>query len=746
MFVTVSRAWLVSATSVLAFAASAHAQDVSLPETGESSLDQIVVVGSRSPQAISEIPGSVYVVTGEEIQAKARVGVPFKELLGQLIPSLDIGPQGRTNYGQNLRGRAAQVMIDGISITGSRSVSRQFDSIDPFNIARIEVLSGASSLYGGGATGGIINIVTLRGEKGFHVTAEAGARSGGHDSDLHAGIAVSGGNDVVTGRLAAAWQKNGGAYDANGDQIFTDITQTDLQYNKSLDITGNLDFDFASAGTLRLTGQVYKSNQSGDVALYLAPNLVGALGTRPDLLEMRSGFSSDVAPATRRKLATAEYSAPGLLFGQDVLLQAYWRNEKLDFYPFPGSAAYRVGAVARSLSYYGTSRQNTEAYGVKSALVARFGQATLTYGVDYTHERFDATQTLFNTLTAFSSGGLVFDAIGSVGRYPTFRTSEIAGYAQLEWKITDSLTLNGGIRHQRTDVSVADFVGVAQQVLVFNGVASGADAIPGGKNDYDATLINAGAIWSFAPKAQVYANYSEGFELPDPAKYYGQGTYTLAALGSRLVLGNSINVAGSPLSAIKTRQLEAGVRGSTGGLNFALAGFYALSDKAIQIVPATLSILVIDQKVRTYGIEGELSYTLDNGIQFGANGIAVRTQQKIAGDWQRVTVTTASPPKIAAFIGYTTEDASLRLQSTTVLDLSDATGSSLNGYTTLDLSGSIRIDKLRLSAGVQNLLDKDYQSIWSQRAQLLYRGLVTPRTLYFPGRGRTASVTATVSF
>ncbi|MEX0633597.1 hypothetical protein M8494_22330 [Serratia ureilytica] len=36
------------------------------------------------------------------------------------------------------------------------------DSIDPFNIDHIEVISGATSLYGGGSTGGLINIVTKK--------------------------------------------------------------------------------------------------------------------------------------------------------------------------------------------------------------------------------------------------------------------------------------------------------------------------------------------------------------------------------------------------------------------------------------------------------------------------------------------------------------------------------------------------------------------------------------------------------
>lgn len=51
-------------------------------------------------------------------------------------------------------------MIDGVSQTGSRDVSRQLNSISPGMIERIEVISGATSIYGSGATGGIINIIT----------------------------------------------------------------------------------------------------------------------------------------------------------------------------------------------------------------------------------------------------------------------------------------------------------------------------------------------------------------------------------------------------------------------------------------------------------------------------------------------------------------------------------------------------------------------------------------------------------
>ncbi len=65
----------------------------------------------------------------------------------------------------NMRGRSMIVMVDGVRLNSSRSDSRQLDSIDPFNINHIEVISGATAMYGGGSSGGLINIVTKKAKK-----------------------------------------------------------------------------------------------------------------------------------------------------------------------------------------------------------------------------------------------------------------------------------------------------------------------------------------------------------------------------------------------------------------------------------------------------------------------------------------------------------------------------------------------------------------------------------------------------
>lgn len=737
--------WLVGAAiaPLWAMASAAAAQDAANP------LDELVVVGARTPTKVSDIPAATVVLSEAQIQQQARAGVPLKELLGALVPGLDVGPQGRTNYGQNLRGRSVLVMIDGVTLNQSRSLSRQFDSIDPFNVARVEVLSGATAVYGGGATGGIINIVTKRGQAGpARFELEAGLRTGfeGGDFDKRFGAAVSGGSETLNGRLALAVQKNGPAYDADSKRIKPDITQTDLQENLSTDIQGELNWTPAEGHAVRLFAQVYDSGYDGDDALYLGPNLSGALAGRTELLQVRSGFSSDLEPSTKRKMGSIDYSASDVLGGQSLLVQVYGRTEKSAFYPFPGAASFTVGGVRRSLNYYGASKQNTELFGVKSALTKRFGDVSLTYGLDYAQESFDAQQVLFDTAQAFASGGMTLRRTAEVGRYPAFKVKTPALYAQLEWKPTANLTLSGGLRHEKTKVSVDDYVAFAQQVLVANGVASGADVVPGGSNDYDVTLVNLGGVYTFAERAQAWVNYSEGFDLPDPAKYYGTGIYSLPALGGRFSLVSGVDVKGQPLSGIKTKQVEGGTRFTLGSLNAQAALFYALSDKTIQFTAATLNILMVDQEVRTYGLEGFADYGLGEGWSVGVSGVAITSQQKTAGSWKKQTVTLASPSKLNAYVAKTFDGGSVRLQSSTTFDLKDDVGGRLDGYTTLDLLGDVKVGPGRLSVGVQNLLGEDYTTIWGQRAVLFYSSLVNPAVVTFKGRGRTFGLSYDVAF
>lgn len=140
--------------------------------------DNMIVSANRTHRTVAEMAQTTWVIEGQEIEQQVQGGKEFKDVLAQLIPGIDVSSQGRTNYGMNMRGRAIVVLIDGVRLNSSRTDSRQLDSIDPFNIEHIEVISGATSLYGGGSTGGLINIVTKKGQQERQVDLELGGKTG----------------------------------------------------------------------------------------------------------------------------------------------------------------------------------------------------------------------------------------------------------------------------------------------------------------------------------------------------------------------------------------------------------------------------------------------------------------------------------------------------------------------------------------------------------------------------------------
>lgn len=717
--------------------------DVTLKPNND--MDEVVVVSSRKPSKISEIPGTVWVVDNQRLQEQIKGGVSLKEALAQLIPGLDAGPEGRTNFGQNLRGRNVLVMIDGVSLNSTRGLSRQFDSIDPFNIERIEVLSGASSIYGGGATGGIVNIVTKKGQQGPPAfTTEAGARSGlrnKSDHDVRVAQSISGGSENFKGRIGIAYQKNNAAFGADNKQIFTDITQTDLQYNQSFDIFANTEFKLSPKQTLKVNAQYYNSGYVGTRDLYLGANLGGLL-SNPALLEMRDGFNSSVKPQTSRASISVDYHAADILGGQDFYIQALTRNEKFSFHPFPAQVR-NASIPGGGFLYSGSSVQSTTYNAVKLVLAKQWSSFNVTYGIDADNEGFNANQVLFDRGASAASGGFINNGIATVGRYPGFGVNGLSGFAQAQWNITTDLSLSAGVRQQRMNVRVDDFKGSDVQAAIAYGLGKTATPILGGKNHYDVNLLNAGLVYKISAPQQVWFNFAQGFNLADPAKYYGQGTYTLSGTNWNLVNGTSVNT--SPLTGIKTQQFEAGWRHRNKLFNAQIAGFYSWSDKNLRTVPLTLAVEVIDQKRRNLGVEGSLSFNLPGGFEIGGNGLYIKSQNKQGDAWKLQDITDASPSKATAYLGWRNKAVGFKVQGLRSFDLKDEV-TQLYSYNTLAVLGDVKLPVGTLSFGVQNLLNTDYQTIWSQRSQALYKGLATPQTFYYAGRGRTYNLTYTINY
>jgi len=708
----------------------------------ETTLETVVILGNRIPQQISQTARTVYTVEAQEIVSLTRAGKSLQQILGETIPSFDpASDAARTSYGQNLRGRTALILIDGVSMNSARTLSRQFDSIDPFNIERVEVLSGASAIYGGNATGGIINIITKRGRdalEGTHLevmTSLGSGFAGRRDFDRSASGALTYNSETWDARLSITGNRHGAFYDGSGVLLVPDITQTSTAFNTHVDIMGAVGFQISDNRRLELSAQYFDSSQNSPYGLYYGP-LFAALAD-PSLFETRDGYSSDFDPKTQRTMFNATYTDDDV-FGQKFLFQGSFRSEKINFHPFPGTNPF---------FYFGGSSQDTDYYSLKAAMIAEpLDGLTITYGVDADRDSFASRQHIFDITRAALSGGMNFKTIGIAGLYPDIDVTTVAGFIQASYDVTDRLTLNGGARYQYAKTEVSDFIGAAQQIAILNGLALSADTIPGGNISYDAAMFNAGVSYSLDDRQKVYANFSQGFELPDPAKYYGLGNYILS--GGHLSLLGSINVGSSALQEVKTDSFELGYRFNNGIYGFEIASYYSLSDRVIDINRSTLSIDVVDQDRRVYGIEAKGSAALDHGFDIGLSGHWVKGEIKTSNGWERETIGAASVSKIGGHIGWQNDNLNLRLSGQHVFSLKDADGHMIDDYTLFDLTGAYHFNQIdtTLRFGILNLFDKDYTTSWGARAKALYGALADEAVFDYKGRGRTFSLSLTKEF
>ncbi len=290
-----------------------------------------------------------------------------------------------------------------------------------------------------------------------------------------------------------------------------------------------------------------------------------------------------------------------------------------------------------------------------------------------------------------------------------------------------------------------DFVGSEQQTQIAMGYGTSASAIPGGESSYNVTLANAGLLYKINEQHQVWGTFSQGASLADPAKFYGIGKYALNGNGNWDVI-SSINVKDQPLQAIKTNQFEVGYRINKGGLRAQMAGFLSNSDKTVTVDKKTFQILVNDLKLRNMGIEAEVSYSMNNGVYFGASGLLIRSEVDNKGEWQKQEIYNASPSKLVTYIGYNVKNWSFRFQSLQNFKQEDELKNVVEGYNTSDLMMGYRFRFGKLNLGIQNLFNTDYQTIWSKRSQVLYSSYGIPDLFNYKGRGRTFNLSYTFEF
>jgi outer membrane receptor for ferrienterochelin and colicins len=172
-------------------AASAGAQTVPPPRDDDddhSRLDSVVVTATRSGQLVRDQPVRVEVVPDAEIEENLTVAPGnltnlLNELAGIRMQASAPGLGGTALQMRGLPGRHAQILSDGLPLTGAQTDSFSLMQTAPLDLGRAEVIKGvASALYGGSALAGVLNLVS---------------RAPGDESDILLNQTSVGGSDAV---------------------------------------------------------------------------------------------------------------------------------------------------------------------------------------------------------------------------------------------------------------------------------------------------------------------------------------------------------------------------------------------------------------------------------------------------------------------------------------------------------------------------------------------------------------------
>jgi iron complex outermembrane receptor protein len=159
---------LACAVSFSLFASAVHADEVA----DDKAIATVHVTGARFPSDAALPPVGATVITADEIRTAGvnDVNAAIRKIGGVYgRQSLD----GSPDFGLDLRGFGTNssqnmvILVDGVRLNENELAGAVLSTIPVDTVERIEITRGGSSvLYGEGATGGVINIITRRAAQG----------------------------------------------------------------------------------------------------------------------------------------------------------------------------------------------------------------------------------------------------------------------------------------------------------------------------------------------------------------------------------------------------------------------------------------------------------------------------------------------------------------------------------------------------------------------------------------------------
>jgi iron complex outermembrane receptor protein len=677
--------WIFGAAQALGQGAAPQppADDASATLAGTSSVEEITVTGSRTGAPIAELATSVDLVDERELGQQFALSRNLLRALDVSVPGLNVSTSSRTQCLTNIRGRTPSFQINGVPANQELRPSNCNSAfqVSPFALERIEVVRGATALFGAGAPGGIINLITRRAaaeqlevDALFQTSFDTNRPSGTFQHDVYVGAGRRQGAFDYYGGIA--YQNYDGARDPEGRRL----PATEF---RSVSLNGSFGWEPTQDLRLRFTGTWYGEDPGQEWALDGAQ--VDAGVARPDVIAVEPNPFREESLDRLYTLALS-LEADDVL-GQRVFLSGF--HQAQEFRQRANFQDFNAGLP----DFFSDDRENSSS-GMRLTL-ARDAEVLgnelgLEYGLDYQRNRFlrlllDPTEP--DIVTGFIAPEVVLNIIG------------VFGQATVDF---GRLSFSGGVRRELYRGHIGD--DYANQGLPGTGS-------PGDFRDEALWLGNFGVVVDVNDAMQFFAGYNEGAEITQ------LGRAARNAADASLI---------SPEPA-KSRQYEAGVRGARGPLDFTLAGFYSESDAASLVQPdpscagqSFCPLIPLRAPQRVHGLEATLDWKLHE--RAGAGVVFTWQRGEIYDDdfgrFIEFGADTVSPTRFTAFLdAEPLERVRARLQVTHAAATDFFTpGEQGLGFintrpaTFVDLSVAVDVGPGELNLGASNLLGAKYRN------------------------------------
>lgn len=129
-------------------------------------MEEIILVSTRSSRTIADVPTRVEVIAGEELSEKGNMKPGDIRMLLNESTGIRTQQTSATSYNSSIRiqgldGKYTQLLRDGFPLYSGFASGLSLMQIAPLDLKQVEVVKGSSStLYGGGAISGLVNLIS----------------------------------------------------------------------------------------------------------------------------------------------------------------------------------------------------------------------------------------------------------------------------------------------------------------------------------------------------------------------------------------------------------------------------------------------------------------------------------------------------------------------------------------------------------------------------------------------------------